>query len=230
LTLPEKRQEHRAGPPDQPAPEQPKPAGLVRDCTGSWQLRVLVVDDNATECQLTLRQLQESWPYARHLAAECAVDGSEALKKIRRRGYAFVVLDADLLPAGDRNLLETLRAAGLRAPVIVVSTRPRTAIACDLESLAAAFVNKRELNPTRFRSAMASAVVMAQRVFGVVRAHPVERANGDGIAAPAEEAKVVRQSPKLSVYPSRAARVSDEKASSRKPKTITNIFPLAYVA
>jgi CheY-like chemotaxis protein len=187
LTLPVNPRDYRFGTRKKPAPKPPKPNGLVRNTTGSWQLRVLVADNNETERRLTIQQLREAWPFERHLLAEGAVDGIEALEKIRRYTYAFVVLDVSLPSLDGRNVLQTLRAERARVPVIVVSAQPRTAIASDLESLAAAFVNKSELDPTRFRNAMAAAMLMSQRVFGLAPVAPIQIRNDFHVLAAGEK-------------------------------------------
>ena len=199
LTRPVNPRDHRFGPKKKLTPEQPKLNGHVRDCTGSWHLRVLVADGNEAERQLMVRQLREAWPFTRQLVAECATDGVEALKKVRRHAYAFVVLEGNLPHVDGTDVLQAIRAEGLRVPIIVVSSKQRAAIASDLESLAAAFINKSNLDPTRFQNAMAAAILLQQAVFGLVPADPIRVRNGS--SAPTAEDRFVGRSSQLLARP-----------------------------
>ena len=177
------------------------PYALTRDPTFVRHLSVLVVDNNEAELQLTIRQLAAAWPFARDLVVECAADAVEAVEKIRRYVYAFVVLDWKLPPPAGPDVLQAIRADRLRVPVVVVSAQGREAIASDLESLGAAFVNKRELNPTRFCNAMAAAILWTQRVFGLVRADPIRARESAGLPAHAVEDRFGNRSSPLFVRP-----------------------------
>jgi len=190
------------------------PYALTRDPMVARHLSVLVVDNNEPELQLTIRQLAEAWPFARDLVVDCATDGLEAVAKIRRYSYAFVVLDLTMPHPAGPDVLQAIRANGLRVPVVAVSAQNRTAIASDLESLAAAFVNKRQLNPTRFCNAMAAAILLTQRVFGWMR--PLRARNSSSLPAHAFADKFEQSSSPLSVRPTALAGLWEPKISVRE--------------
>ena len=147
------------------------PGEVIRhphDRASAQHLRVLVADDNEAERQSTMKHLGEAWPFARDLVVEGAADGAEVLRKIRRHAYALVVLDWNLPHTEGTDVLRAIRAEGRRVPVVVVSAQPRAAIASDLESLAAAFICKSNLDPIRFQNAMAGAILL-QRPTALVQ-------------------------------------------------------------
>ncbi len=143
---------------------------LVRDNAGSPYFRVLVADDNEADRLRTIEMLGQAWPAGRNILVECAADGAEALEKIHRNRYALVVLDWNMpLPDG-AGVLPTIRSKGLRVPVVVVSDKRREAIAADLETMAAAYVHKHQLDPCLLSNAIAGAILLLDGVFGLVRA------------------------------------------------------------
>jgi len=176
------------------APGNPIPYALTRDPASARHLRVLVADDNEAERRRTIRQLSEAWPFARDLVVEVAADGIEALGKIRRHAYALVVLDLNVPQLNGTDVLRAIRADGQRVPIVVVSAQPRAAMASDLESLAAAFVDKRQLDPARFQNAIAAAILLQQRVFDLIPVAPI-RAFENVPACRAQDHFVRRASP-----------------------------------
>ena len=172
---------------------------LARDDGGPPHLRVLVADDHEAERQLTIQQLGEAWPFARDLVVESVTDGAAALRKIRLHQYACVMLDWNLPLAAGADVLQTIRTEGRRVPVVVLATQPRAAIAADLESLAAAYLNKSELNPTRICNALAAAILLPQRVFGLVKTDPIRIRENFPAALPV--ASFVRRTPPSYVRP-----------------------------
>ena len=128
---------------------------LTCESAGPEHFRVLVADDGELDRFLTIQQLGKAWPVERNLMVECAADGAEALAKIRRNCYALVVLDWNMPHQNGGDVLRALRADGLRIPVVVVSGQPREAITLNLETMAATYVNKDELEPIRFGNAIA---------------------------------------------------------------------------
>ena len=190
------------------------PYALTRDPTVVRHLSVLVVDNNDAELQLTIRHLVAAWPFVRDLVVDCATDSLEAVAKIRRNSYAFVVVDWKVLRPAGPDVLQAIRADRLRVPVVVVSAKGREAIASDLESLGAAFVNKCELNPTRFYNAMAAAILSAQRVFGWMR--PLRACNSSSLPAHAVEDRFVNRSSPLFVRPTALVGLWEPKISVRE--------------
>jgi CheY-like chemotaxis protein len=92
------------------------------------------------------------------MEVDCAVDGADALEKIRSTRFALVVLDWNMPRLDGGKVLRAMRQAGVHTPVVVVTGRYREEIQLDLESMAAAFVNKNELNPTSLGSAIAASI------------------------------------------------------------------------
>jgi len=138
-------------------PAQPKTFAAAHAATGPARFRVLVADDVESNRLLTIWLLGRVWPDEREVLVECAADGTEALEKIRCQQYALVVLDWNMPRQDGATVLRTIRENGLRVPVVVMSGQRRETIANDLETMAAAFVNKDELSPDNFSSAIAAA-------------------------------------------------------------------------
>jgi len=139
-------------------PDEPNDFPLARDQAGSPQFRVLVADDDEMDRRLTIWHLGKARPVERDMMVECAADGAEALEQICNNRYALVVLDWNMPLQHGAEVLREIREKGLRVPVVVVSGQPREAIAHEVESMAATFVNKDELDPGSFRSAIAASI------------------------------------------------------------------------
>lgn len=120
--------------------------------------RVLVVDDNLVDCEITTRYLAKAWPFERDMKVDTATDGPSALDKIRRERYALVVLDWRLPGMSGAELLQRLRGSGCRAPVVVVSGLTRDQIPEDLASMGAVYLGKDELNALSLHRAIAEAL------------------------------------------------------------------------
>lgn len=128
--------------------------------------RVLVVDDNSIDCEITTRYLARAWPFERDMKVDTATDGTSALEKIRQQRYALVVLDWRLPGMSGDQLLRRLRQEGCRAPVVVVSGLTREQIPEDLGAMGAVYLGKDELNALTFHRAIAEAL----RQLGVASA------------------------------------------------------------
>jgi len=120
--------------------------------------RVLVVDDSQGDMALTSHQLGAVWPFEHDLAVEWAVDGAQAIDKLRRERFALLVLDWQLPTVSGAEVLRHVRRSGVRIPVIVVSGLQREEIHENLESHAAAFLNKDEMNVDTFHQAIAQSL------------------------------------------------------------------------
>ncbi|MCX6897735.1 MAG: response regulator [Verrucomicrobia bacterium] len=120
--------------------------------------RVLVADDCETDRELTIRHLGKAWPFERDMLVECAANGRMALEKLRRSRFALAVLDWNMPYLGGGDVLRTIRADGMCIPVVVVAGQRREDIVQDLESMAAAFVHKDELNPISLCNAIAASL------------------------------------------------------------------------
>jgi CheY-like chemotaxis protein len=124
--------------------------------------RVLVVDDDEADRLVTIWHLGKTWPVEQDLMVECAADGAEALEKIRSNRYALVVLDWNVPHQDGAAVLRAMHEHDLRVPVVVVSGQRREAIPCDLESMAATFINKDELDPDSFRNAIMASMQLQE--------------------------------------------------------------------
>ena len=122
--------------------------------TEEQSLPVLVVDDNPADQNLTAIHLRAAWPFERTLQLEFAADGAAALAKLRTKHFTFVVLDWSLPVLGQGEVLRHLRQNKIRIPVVVISGVSREEINADLDALQAAFLNKNEMNPDTFWSAI----------------------------------------------------------------------------
>jgi len=120
--------------------------------------RVLVADDDESDRLFTIWQLGDAWPIQGDMLVECAADGAEALEKMHGHRYALVVLDWNMPRQHGAEVLRAMRERDLCIPVVVVSDQRREDIASDLESMAAAYVNKDELDAHSFRNAIATSM------------------------------------------------------------------------
>jgi two-component system, sensor histidine kinase and response regulator len=124
--------------------------------------RVLVADDDEMDRRLTILRLGKAWPFERAIRVECARNGVEALERIRNSRFLLAVLDWNMPPLDGGDVLRTMRENGLRTPVVIVSGRHREDIAVDLQSLAATFLNKNELDPISFRGAITASMQLQE--------------------------------------------------------------------
>lgn len=127
---------------------------LARDSADSANFHTLVADDDDDDRLLTIWKLGEEWAGQGGLTVECAADGAEALEKIHQGRFALVVLDWDMPKLDGKAVLQTIRAQGLRVPVIIVSGQRRENITNDLKAMAATYAHKNELDSGRFRKAI----------------------------------------------------------------------------
>ncbi len=81
-------------------------------------MRLLVVEDERDLAQTLRRALEEE-----EFAVDVAEDGEDALFKIREMPYDAVILDLMLPGLDGWTLLQTIRAAGIRTPVLVLTAR-----------------------------------------------------------------------------------------------------------
>lgn len=167
--------DHRTGLMKELAPGEPNHFALASDRPSPSHFRVLVADDDETDCRLTIRHLGKAWPVERDLTVECAGDGVEALEKIRSHRFALVVMDWNMPELDGAAVLRTIREIGLHIPVVVASAQRREAIAGELNSMAAGFVNKNEMDATSFRNAIVASILLQAGVFGLLRSGGLDR-------------------------------------------------------
>ena len=87
--------------------------------TGKAQLRVLVIEDEPRLAENMARSLRESAGYA----VDTAPDGQEGLFMAESSDYDLVLLDLMLPHLSGMQVLERIRKAGQRTPVLVVTAR-----------------------------------------------------------------------------------------------------------
>ena|SRR6266850_96921 len=133
-------------------------ASSSRAPSGERAFRVLVIDDDETDRELTIRQLGKAWPFEHEMIPDCADTGAEALDKMGLTHYALVVLDWRLPGMDGGEVLRAMRRKRIRTPVILVSGMERLHILADIEALGAVFLNKDEMNPVSLHGAVAKSL------------------------------------------------------------------------
>ncbi len=126
--------------------------------SASDAFRVLVIDNDEADRELTIRHLGDAWPFEHEMVPDEASDAREALDKMRVTRYALVVLDWRLPGMDGGELLHVMRQERILTPVIVVSGFRREDIPEKIESFGAVFLNKDEMNPVTLREAVATAL------------------------------------------------------------------------
>jgi CheY-like chemotaxis protein len=150
----------------EPQPTQPETAAselpsVASKVAGDY-FDVLIVDDNLIDRELDREQLKSAWPFEVPFAADFAANGEEAIEKISRRPFVLVLLDWSLPRANGGQVLRSIRQAGYRTPVVVVSSMNQEAIGENLERLGAAFLNKNKMNTESLREAILSSLRLLQ--------------------------------------------------------------------
>jgi len=104
----------------------------------STTLNVLVVDDSPTDLELAAIYLSKAWPFNGPMAIDTALDGLEALKKMRAKVFCLILLDGCLPKGGNGHVLHELRRNGVFIPVVVLSGLGRDELPDYLEAKGAA--------------------------------------------------------------------------------------------
>ena len=125
-------------------------------------LNVLVVDDNPTDLKLATIYLGKAWPFSGDMAVTTAVDGYDALEKLRTKRFCLIILDWCLPKGGNGHVLREIRRNGVVIPVVVMSGLGRDQLPDYLESAGAAYVNKDDLNASALYCAIAEALRNSQ--------------------------------------------------------------------
>ncbi|MCX6954437.1 MAG: response regulator, partial [Verrucomicrobia bacterium] len=103
-----------------PAPSVEIPADASETLSGDDRRRILVVDDS-----LSIRRIAASYLTQAGFEVETAVDGSEALEKLRAGGYALVVSDLEMPRVNGFELISEMHRHPDLAeiPVIILTSR-----------------------------------------------------------------------------------------------------------
>ena len=139
-------------------------------------LRVLVIDDNPADQELTTIYLGKAWPFSSDMAVETAADGLEALEKMRGQRFCLILLDWCLPKGGNGHVLREIRRNGVFIPVVVMSGRLRDELPDYLEAAGAAYVCKDDLNVSTLYCAIAEAL----RNCRALRHPPILAGNATG--------------------------------------------------
>lgn len=134
------------------------PSGVSDDASTPSAFRVLVIDNDEADRELTIRHLGKAWPFEHEMVPDEAGDAREAFDKMRVTRYALVMLDWRLPGMDGGELLRVMRRERILTPVIVTSGMPREQITENIGSFGAAFLNKDEMNPVTLRGAIATAL------------------------------------------------------------------------
>ncbi|MBL9167126.1 MAG: response regulator [Verrucomicrobiales bacterium] len=113
--------------------------------------RVLVVDDDVIDRELTTRCLRKAWPGAKPLVLDSAEGGLEAVRLLRKERYALLILDWNMPGHDGAGVINDLLQLEIRIPVVVLSGEWREDIRLDWAQLGAAYLSKNSLTPELFR-------------------------------------------------------------------------------
>ena len=120
---------------------------------------LLIVEDNEIDRDILLRHLNTACPT--HMVDQ-AMDGAEALEKIRSKNYGLVLLDWQLPRMNADQLLKRLQTLGRQLPVIVISGFPFEEISSYLKPFGVNFLHKDNL------SAASLSLVVSRALAGAI--------------------------------------------------------------
>jgi CheY-like chemotaxis protein len=132
--------------------------GDVSSGHGAGAFRMLVIDNDDADRELTIRHLGEAWPFEHEMVPDHAGTGHEALDKMRATRYALAVLDWRLPGMDGGEVLRIMRRERILTPVMVVSGIPRERIPENLALLGAVFPSKDGMDSVTLRDAIAAAL------------------------------------------------------------------------
>ncbi len=124
--------------------------------TRTWH--ALIVDDSDSDTELAAVHLQRAHPGDSTLTVVRAADGEAALAKLDQEHFTLLILDWQMPRIGGAEVLRHLRNSGSHTAVVVLSGLNRNEIKENLESLAAVYLNKNEMNTETLQSAIALAL------------------------------------------------------------------------
>ena len=138
----------------------PPDSGICAMATDANSLPVLVVDDNPSDQHLMADHLRRIRSFKRPIEIDFAMDGAEALAKLRTKGYALVILDWNLPVLGRGEVLRCLRKNGSRIPVVVISGVEPRHLVDELAALQGTFLSKDTMGPQTFHVAICLALTL----------------------------------------------------------------------
>ncbi len=140
----------------------PSPENGLSATLDDQTLSVLVVDDNPGDQRLAAIHLREMRALKRGIEFDYAMDGKEALAKLRTKRFALVVLDWNLPVFGQGEVLRYLRKNGSRIPVVVMTGVAQHHLAPELDALKAAFLSKDTMSPETFHIVICLALALVE--------------------------------------------------------------------
>jgi len=121
-------------------------------------LKLLIVDDDAVDRRAVRRALKEARVDAE--VVECAT-AQEAIEAARSGGFDCIFLDYYLPGATGLETLDTIRALGVRAPVVSLTGQGDETLAVELMKAGAAdYLNKSGLTPDRLERSLRYALLL----------------------------------------------------------------------
>ncbi|GAB4439954.1 MAG: hypothetical protein OHK0015_35390 [Chloroflexi bacterium OHK40] len=140
-------------------------------------LRLLIIDDDALDRQAVQRALRAG---GLSISVREAEDSAAAMDALQAEDFDCILLDFQLPGADGLEVLRSLRAAGVRTPVIVLTGQSDAQVAADLMKAGAAdYFDKGRL----IAEALASSVRNALRVFRAEQSAARAEAERDHAAA-----------------------------------------------
>ena len=133
-------------------------ASETKPQAASRTLNVLVIDDNPGDQELATIYLSKAWPFDSEMTVETAVDGIEALEKMRTKKFCLIMLDWRLPRGGSGHVLREMRHNGVLIPVVVMTGLERDQLPDDLEKSGAAYLCKDNLNASTLYCAISDAL------------------------------------------------------------------------
>jgi len=150
-------------------------ASPVPPVTGAGPFRVLVVDDDDIDRQVVRRGLARAGVEAR---VDEAATGDEAVALLEANAYECVFLDYNLPGTNGLALLRSLRAAGVRVPVVMLTGHGDEQVAVELMKAGAVdYVPKAAASPERLTASLRYAVELSRAEAGTRAAQQELRAS-----------------------------------------------------
>ena len=138
----------------------PVPASAPPLTADDQNVVVLIVDDNLMDQHLVANHLGNilSWKHKPDL--DFAVNGEEALAKMRQKKFSLVILDWNLPVLGQGEVLRSLRKDGSRIPVVVISGVEQHHLADELAAIKGTYLSKDTMSPATFHVAICLALAL----------------------------------------------------------------------